>query len=113
MGGGATCAGIDPCQLWNLHSEMGYRTLRAMWQSPSSFMVRAIQESGGVGGRGACYGIVEGLHHERSSWEGSELGPSLSIGDCARSEFGLFQHRSECPLCVWELKAQMLGRVDS
>lgn len=65
------------------------------------------------GGRGACYGIVEGLHHERSSWEGSELGPSLSIGDCARSEFGFFQHRSECPLCVWELKAQMLGRVDS
>lgn len=62
-------------------------------------------------GRGLCYGIVEGFHHERSSWEGAEVWPSLSIRDCVRSEFGFFQYRSECPLYVWELKTQMLGRV--
>lgn len=30
-------------------------------------------------GGGECYGLVEGFHHEWSSWEGAELGPSLSI----------------------------------
>lgn len=68
---------------------------------------------GGTGkwGWGLCYGIAEGFHHERSSWEGAELEPSLTIGDCVRSEFGFLQHRYECPLCVWKLKAQILGRV--
>lgn len=47
---------------------------------------------GGTGkwGQGLCYGIVEGFHHEKSSWEGVEVRPSLSVRDCVRSEFVFF-----------------------
>lgn len=32
--------------------------------------------------------IVKDFYEERSSWEGAELGTSLSIGDHARLKFG-------------------------